>query len=79
MLHPQDSAIVAAISELARALDLAVVAEGVETAAQVELIQRFNCTEAQGFFFDRPMPADAFERLVEAQIARRAKAEAITP
>jgi EAL domain-containing protein (putative c-di-GMP-specific phosphodiesterase class I) len=42
---------------LARSLQLAVVAEGVETAAQIELLSALECDTGQGFFFSRPLPA----------------------
>jgi len=43
---------------LAENLGLKVVAEGVETPDQVELLRQFGCHEAQGFGLARPMPAD---------------------
>ena len=39
-----------------------VVAEGVETEEQLEILKKFKCDAVQGFFFDRPMPADEFEK-----------------
>ena len=53
----EDSAIVKAIVGMARALELGVVAEGVETARQVECLRELGCDRAQGFFFGRPRPA----------------------
>jgi len=50
-----DEAIVRSIVALAEALDLTLTAEGVETAAQCEVLQRLGCRDAQGFFFARPM------------------------
>ncbi len=52
--------IVRAVISLGKALGMAVVAEGVETEAQHAFLQRENCDEVQGFYFCRPMPADAF-------------------
>lgn len=57
-----DLAIVRAIIALARALRLAVIAEGVETAEQLELLRRDGCHDYQGYFFARPMDADALSR-----------------
>jgi EAL domain-containing protein (putative c-di-GMP-specific phosphodiesterase class I) len=51
-------AVVDAVIKLAHALGLAVVAEGVETDGQREILRSLGCDELQGFFFARPMPAD---------------------
>lgn len=53
-----DESIVAAILSLAHNLGLESVAEGVETAAQLELLVRHRCTRFQGYLFSRPLPAD---------------------
>jgi diguanylate cyclase (GGDEF)-like protein/PAS domain S-box-containing protein len=59
------TAIVAAVMGMAHALDLRVVAEGVETADQVVRLRTLGCDEAQGFFYARPGPAvDIDARLV---------------
>ena len=54
----EDAAIVRAVLELARGLDLRVVAEGVETKAQLDFLQGHECREVQGFYFAEPMPAN---------------------
>jgi diguanylate cyclase (GGDEF)-like protein len=51
-------AVVDGVVRLAHALGLRVVAEGVETASQRDILLGLNCDELQGFFFARPMPAD---------------------
>jgi len=53
----EDQAIVAAIMALAGSLQLEVVAEGVETQGQLEILRRQGCQFAQGYLFARPMPA----------------------
>jgi diguanylate cyclase (GGDEF)-like protein len=53
------SAIVAAVTELAHVLRLAVTAEGVETRTQRDQVSAIGCESAQGFYFARPMPAPA--------------------
>ncbi len=60
---PEDAAIVAAIVGLARGLDIEVVTEGVETAAQLAVLQALGCRRFQGFLFARPLPADQEEAL----------------
>jgi diguanylate cyclase (GGDEF)-like protein/PAS domain S-box-containing protein len=52
-------AIVQAIIAMAHNLHLTVVAEGVETAEQLSLLAHYQCEEMQGFYFCRPLPADA--------------------
>ncbi len=56
----EDAAIIAAIVALGRALDLKIVAEGVETREQQEYLTRLGCTSLQGFLLGRPMPAAQF-------------------
>jgi diguanylate cyclase (GGDEF)-like protein len=57
-----DSNIVAAIVQLARSLDLSVMAEGVETEAQLALLQRYGCDTIQGFVLAPPLSTARFER-----------------
>jgi EAL domain-containing protein (putative c-di-GMP-specific phosphodiesterase class I) len=54
-----DAAIVAAIVTMAHGMRLRVTAEGVETAAQCEVLTEQTCDEMQGFLFGHPEPADA--------------------
>jgi diguanylate cyclase (GGDEF)-like protein/PAS domain S-box-containing protein len=60
----EDQAIVAAIMALAGSLQLSVVAEGVETEAQLAVLQRHGCQYAQGYLFARPKEAAAIEPLL---------------
>jgi EAL domain-containing protein (putative c-di-GMP-specific phosphodiesterase class I) len=55
-----DAAIVEAMLAVARSFQLDVVAEGVETAAQLDALANLGCPIFQGYFFSRPMSADEF-------------------
>ncbi|MCZ7528107.1 MAG: EAL domain-containing protein [Acidimicrobiia bacterium] len=61
---PEDSAIVAAVVSLGRALGLTVVAEGVETEEQLSELMELGCDQAQGFFFAPPQPGIDMAALV---------------
>jgi EAL domain-containing protein (putative c-di-GMP-specific phosphodiesterase class I) len=62
--RPEDASIVRAIVSLAHSLRLKVVAEGVETPAQLDFLKAAGCDEYQGYHFSRPLPAADFERLI---------------
>ena len=54
------------VISLAKWLDLAVVAEGVETGEQIAMLRSMDCNYVQGFYYAKPMPGDAFERLLKS-------------
>lgn len=60
-MTPQSSAVVTAIIALARSLGLRVIAEGVETRRQMEVLHRLGCSVMQGYLFSKPKPADEIE------------------
>ena len=62
-----DMAIVKAIMTLGRSLGLKIVAEGVETLDQANLLLAEGCDEVQGYYFGRPMPAEDFRALIHSQ------------
>ncbi len=60
-----ETTIVSAVIGMARSLKLRVVAEGVETAEELNFLQEQQCDEAQGYLFSRPVPPAQFARLLE--------------
>lgn len=64
--NPRRRAVVEASLELARKLDLTVVGEGVETAAEWQLLAELGCTYAQGYLIGRPVPGEALPATVSA-------------
>jgi CheY-like chemotaxis protein len=79
-INPNDAAIALAIISMAHSLKLQVVAEGVETRAQLEYLRRNRCDEVQGYFYSKPLPPDALSQLVRAaQMLPPAPGEASPP
>jgi predicted signal transduction protein with EAL and GGDEF domain/CheY-like chemotaxis protein len=66
---PDDAAIVRAIIALGHSLDLKVVAEGVETAAQLKFLQAESCDAIQGFLMSAAVPEQEFRGLLERPLA----------
>jgi EAL domain-containing protein (putative c-di-GMP-specific phosphodiesterase class I) len=54
--NPADAAITGAIIDMAHSMDVRVVAEGVETAEQLDFLRQRGCDEIQGYYFARPLP-----------------------
>ncbi|MBN8773419.1 MAG: EAL domain-containing protein [Thiobacillus sp.] len=67
-----DTAIVRTIIALAGSLGLTVVAEGVETDAQLAYLRTHHCDQAQGYLFSRPLPPDECVKLMRAGLRRAA-------
>ncbi len=78
---PEDAAIALAIINLAHTLELRVVAEGVETEAQLDFLASHGCDEMQGFYFSRPVEASVCEAMLRQglRLARGAAQLAFTP
>lgn len=62
--NPSQLAITQAIIEMANTLNLKLVAEGVETEAELSFVVQHHCQMMQGYFFSKPLPAKAFESLL---------------
>lgn len=66
-IHSEDMVLCEAIIVMAHKMGLKVVAEGIETAEQRDLLFGIGCDYGQGYYFSRPLPVDEFERLVGEQ------------
>ncbi len=64
---PDDLTIVKTTISMAHNMRLKVIAEGVETIEQLELLRSLDCDEAQGYFFSRPVPADECSELLKEE------------
>ena len=65
-----DGAIVAAVVSMGRSLNQRVIAEGVETREQLAFLQAQGCGEGQGFYFSRPVTADALGKLLSGSVSQ---------
>lgn len=63
--EPQDLAIISAVITLGKGFDLEVVAEGIETREQLQLLKELQCQIMQGYFFSHPLPVDKATELLE--------------
>ncbi|HEX9174151.1 MAG TPA: EAL domain-containing protein [Telluria sp.] len=61
---PTDTALVTAIIAMAASLQLEVIAEGVETLQQARFLMAHGCHQAQGFYYSKAVPAEAFSALI---------------
>ena len=71
--NPTDRKLVELVLDIAKYLKVPVVAEGVETAGQLELLRGADCDLVQGYYFSRPLPAEDFEKLITREIERGLK------
>ncbi|PKG24794.1 bifunctional diguanylate cyclase/phosphodiesterase [Niallia nealsonii] len=70
-IDQKDASLVSTIINMAQNLDLKVIAEGVETAEQLQFLQQERCNEAQGYFFSRPIPAQEMNYIFQQQFANK--------
>ena len=64
-----DAAIVTAVMSMARSLKLRIVAEGVETKAEMQFLKSHDCDQAQGYYFSKAVPALEFANMLKRGIA----------
>jgi diguanylate cyclase (GGDEF)-like protein len=69
--HRRTAGIVKAMLVLARELEIAVTAEGIETEAQLEFLREYDFVTVQGYLFSRPLPASALDELKRFPSAAR--------
>ncbi|WP_320045276.1 EAL domain-containing protein [uncultured Desulfobacter sp.] len=60
-----DQSIISAIMSMAKGMDIRVIAEGIDNDRQLDYLVEKGCTEAQGFLFSRPLPADKIEAILK--------------
>ena len=65
-----DRKLIQCVIELSKYLKVPVVAEGVETEAQLNILKSFGCELVQGYYFSKPLPADEFSKLIEKEYER---------
>ena len=65
----EDSGLADAIISMGKSLSLTVIVQGVETKEQADFLRAHACDELQGFYFNRPLPANQFAQLMRAQTA----------
>jgi EAL domain-containing protein (putative c-di-GMP-specific phosphodiesterase class I) len=65
---PRDAAIVSAMINIGKSLKQRIIAEGVETSAQLEFLRRQGCEEGQGYYFSRPVVAERVANLLKVGI-----------
>jgi len=68
--NPESLAIIRAVVAMADSLEMSTTAEGVETAKELETIQRLGCKRIQGYYFGRPMPARETTELLDRKVLR---------
>ncbi|MFJ8064714.1 putative bifunctional diguanylate cyclase/phosphodiesterase [Psychrobacillus sp. NPDC096426] len=70
--HEEDSNfIVNMIIQLSHQLKMSVIAEGVETNDQLQVLQKYNCNTIQGYLFSKPLPASEFTKLLKKSLCKK--------
>lgn len=66
--HRDDIAITTTIIRMGHSLNFELIAEGVETTEQLEILKKMYCDKIQGFLISRPVPAEKAETFLETRI-----------
>ncbi len=66
--YAKDLTILSHIIKLAKAINLEILAEGVERREQVDTLQSLGCDIIQGYFYDKPLPKDVFEKRIRRKV-----------
>ena len=74
--NPRDMRMVTLVMDIAEYLGVTVVAEGVETKEQYDLLKESGCHVIQGYYFSKPVPVDVFEGLITKQLEENASGRA---
>jgi len=77
-VHGEQCRLVNAMINLARNLGLEVVAEGVETEAELELLRQFGCDQGQGYLISKALPLAELQRFLLGRIARASRPQSIS-
>lgn len=62
--------IISSVINMAHALQLSVIAEGVETKEQAEMLLGFGCRQMQGYYFSKPVPQQDYEKLLQQEVLK---------
>ena len=68
MRKRKNERLVGIMIDIARLLEVPVIAEGVETGEQMELLKNLGCDIIQGYYFSKPLPADGFAELLKKEL-----------
>ena len=66
--NTKSARLVAIMIDIARLLEVPVIAEGVETKEQMELLKKLGCDIIQGYYFSKPLPPEEFGKLAEKEL-----------
>ena len=63
--------IISSVISMASALGLTIIAEGVETKEQADMLLGFGCELMQGYYFSKPIPAEEYEKMLEQDMNKK--------